>query len=494
MQKVGLIIPGSSFLVDERVTPGLGILRVAAVLEQANISVDVLDLCGVQNYQEVVREYIVFSGASTIGIGATSPQMPAVAKIVQAIRKTGKSIKLIFGGPHATAVNAAARMEQKKGTMGRGNAGLQQILDMFDVVIAGDGERSIFIALRENSPHLIDGDSLDSDLFLQASEIAQYPLPARHLIDIHSYKMELDRTLYTPLIAQLGCPYGCGFCGLRLSPSFRKIRIRPIDNVLEEIRQIYQIYGFSGINFLDDELDVNPRFLGDLQEIIKLQDQLGARFRARGFLKAELITQPMADLMYQAGFRHVLIGFESGHPRILENIKKRATIDDNTRAVELCQKAGLSVKALMSIGHAGESAETIQATHDWLLKVRPEQFDVTVITCYPSTPYYDMAVPHPTGKDIFVYTATNGDKLYSENVDFLEEPQYYKGEAGQYKSFVFTDYLSREELVTMRDWLEKDVREKLGLSYYTSHAEALFDHSMGQRLPDKILKRTNKNP
>ena len=52
----------------------------------------------------------------------------------------------------------------------------------------------------------------------------------------------------------------------------------------------------------------------------------------------------------------ILIGFESGSPRILRNINKKATVDDNTRAVEAAHRAGLKVKALMSIGHPGESA------------------------------------------------------------------------------------------------------------------------------------------
>ena len=41
----------------------------------------------------------------------------------------------------------------------------------------------------------------------------------------------------------------------------------------------------------------------------------------------------------------------------------------------------------MSIGHPGESQETILDTHRWLLAVKPEDFDVTIVTTYPGTPY-----------------------------------------------------------------------------------------------------------
>src|SRR5207245_6494827 len=124
----------------------------------------------------------------------------------------------------------------------------------------------------------------------------------------------------------------------------------------------------------------------------KLQKQLGVQFRLRGFIKSQLFTDEQADAMARAGFRWMLTGFESGSPRILENINKKATREENTRCVEIARRHGLKVKALMSIGHPGESQETILDTHRWLLAVKPEDFDVTIVTTYPGTPYYDYAV------------------------------------------------------------------------------------------------------
>ena len=42
-----------AFLLDERVFVSLGILKVAAVLEAAGVSVELLDLSGIENYVEV---------------------------------------------------------------------------------------------------------------------------------------------------------------------------------------------------------------------------------------------------------------------------------------------------------------------------------------------------------------------------------------------------------------------------------------------------------
>ena len=46
-RNVGLVIPPSPFLLDERVFVSLGILRVASSLEERGVNVGVLDLSGV---------------------------------------------------------------------------------------------------------------------------------------------------------------------------------------------------------------------------------------------------------------------------------------------------------------------------------------------------------------------------------------------------------------------------------------------------------------
>jgi len=149
--------------------------------------------------------------------------------------------------------------------------------------------------------------------------------------------------------------------------------------------------------------------------------------------------------------------------------------------MEIAHKYGLEMKALMSIGHPGESVETIEDTILWLLRVRPADFDATIITTYPGSPYYDRATPH-TVPGVWKFE-TNGDRLYSYDVDYAEVEDYYKGTPGEYKSYVYTDYLSAEDLVALREYVERMVREKLQIPYYSSRAAVLYEHSMGQLPP-----------
>lgn len=444
--KVCLIIPPSAFLLDDRVFTSLGILRVAAVLEARGHEVDLLDLSGNKDYMTELDKY---EEDAVFGLTATTPQLPSAVTIAREIRKRGH--KTILGGPHVSLVNAA---HKKIGS--RATKALAELQQEFDVLVAGDGEEAIFQALKLPSG-LIDADIPKDVLFLTNKQLNELPFPARHLVDLDSYHYQIDGERATSLIAQLGCPFGCGFCGGRNSSFLRQIRTRTSENVVKELRFLYETYGYKGFMFHDDELNVNKSVVELMNQVTDLQMELGVEFQCRGFIKSELLTDEQAQAMARAGFKWILVGFESGSPRILENIKKRATRDDNSRCLDTAHKHGLKVKALMSIGHPAESWETVQETKDWLRATQPDDFDVTIIAVYPGTPYYDSAIETEHG---WTYTV-NGDRLHSDEINPSQIPLYYKGIPGQYVSYVHTDYLSSEQLVQLRQEVEREFNKQM---------------------------------
>ncbi len=490
-KNICLIIPPSLFLLDERVFMSLGILKVAATLEQAGIAVELLDLSGITNYEEVLAFHLQQSAATCFGLTATTPQMPAATKIQETIRRIRPSARIILGGPHVTLVCAAAKYERKRSILGRASRATKQLGAMFDVLVTGDGEAAVFEALRTNPPPIVDGDDPKSQLFLSHASLENLPFPARHLVDVSTYHYSIDGTRALSMIAQLGCPFGCGFCGGRMSPFLRRVRTRSSENIVQEMVHLHHTYGVVGFMLYDDELNVNPKIVSLMSLIAEAQQKLGVEFRLRGFIKAELFTDEQAAAMYTAGFRWILVGFESGHPRILENIQKKATRDDNSRCMDIARRHNLKVKALMSVGHPGESEETILATRNWLVDVRPDDFDATVITTYPGTPYFDEAVE--TAPGIWTYTCPKSqDRLHSVEVDYRHVAEYYKGAPGNYTAFVYTDELTSEQLVSSRDWLETDVRHTLSIPFNSANSGLRYEHSMGQSgLPTSILRTSD---
>lgn len=494
-EKICLVIPPSIFLLDDRVFMSLGILKVAAVLEQSGVRVDVLDLCGIKNFTDVIEEYLnINPSIRCVGLTATTPQLPAVIQIQSTIRRVSPETKLILGGPHITLVNAAYKREQKLHVDGRATTAMKQACNLFDVLVCGDGEEAIFRAIRNDSPKVVDADNRNSPMFLDNKRLTSQPFPARHLVNVKSYNYSIEGIRALSLIAQLGCPFNCGFCGGRESPMLRNIRMRTSENIVAEMIHMHKTYGVNAFMLYDDELNVNKKIIELMRLIAQAQSDLGVEWRLRGFIKSQLFTDEQAEAMYKAGFRWILVGFESGSPQILEAINKMATREENTRCMEIAKRYGLKVKALMSIGHPGETRETILDTEKWLLEVEPDDFDVTIITCYPGTPYYDQAVKDLTkGEDVWVYTyEKQGTKLYQVEVDYTVTADYYKGDPnGGYTSYVFTDDLSATDLVTLRDKVENTVRSTLGIPFYTSVSASLYEHSMGQSgLPSNLLRST----
>jgi len=161
-EKVSIIIPPSPFLADERVFPFLGPLKVAAQLKKESYPIDILDLSGIGNFENVVETYTRDQGkeTNTFGITATTPQFPHAVKIATKIRSEKPDARIIFGGPHATLVGTAYHLDKAKKVDGRGTQAFKQLVDTFDSTVIGDGELAILEALqRNNLPAIIDAGS-----------------------------------------------------------------------------------------------------------------------------------------------------------------------------------------------------------------------------------------------------------------------------------------------------------------------------------------------
>jgi anaerobic magnesium-protoporphyrin IX monomethyl ester cyclase len=480
--QIMLITPPSVFLIDERVFVSLGILKVASSLEKQGVAVEHLDLNGITNFVDLLRARLRRTGARQLGITLTTPQLPSVVKIIECVRAERPDMRIILGGPHVTLSHSAIKLERRKGLEGRAHRAWQGLEILGDVLVSGDGELAVIDAMGPGAPKIIDADEPGGGYFLTNALYDETPLPARHLVDLSSYNYEIEGHRTANLIAQLGCPFGCGFCGGRNTKSLRSIRTRTTKSIIDEIRFLNETYGYTGFMFYDDELNVNKEMIPLMKALSELQEDLGIEFRFRGFVKAQLFTQEQAHAMFRAGFRWILVGFESGSPRILENINKRATVQDNDRAMEFAAQAGLKVKALMSLGHPGESEEMVEQTRDWLLTRKPDDFDCTIITTYPGTPYYDEAVPHASMPGVWTYVQPKtGDRLHSFEIDYSQVADYYKGDPnGGYRSYVFTDFLSPERLVDLRSALETSVRDRLKIPFPKPRPGLRYEHSMGQ--------------
>ena len=86
--------------------------------------------------------------------------------------------------------------------------------------------------------------------------------------------------------------------------------------------------------------------------------------------------------MADGGARLFIVGFESGDPQILKNIKKGATVEMAREFMKNCKKVGIRIHGDFIIGLPGETRETIQHTIDFAKELDCETIQVSLAHAY----------------------------------------------------------------------------------------------------------------
>src|SRR4029077_9629860 len=221
--KVVLVIPPSPFLIDDRAFPFLGPLQIAAVARNYGHDVHVADLTGYKArhpdvahpdpegvHQEAEAALLRLLPADLVGFYSLAAQHPTVVRLHEAVRTACPEAWTALGGPHAsTAPERAAKdgfdfivVADQGG--GGGEPGFLELLKKVDYLsnntLMGAGKNPAVI-LREKSREP-DGGKYQND---------RWPLPARDLIDLASYRYSILGERATSVVSCTGCPYACTY-------------------------------------------------------------------------------------------------------------------------------------------------------------------------------------------------------------------------------------------------------------------------------------------
>jgi radical SAM superfamily enzyme YgiQ (UPF0313 family) len=95
--------------------------------------------------------------------------------------------------------------------------------------------------------------------------------------------------------------------------------------------------------------------------------------------------------MKESGCRLLIVGFESGDPQILKNIKKGATVEKARQFAKDCHDLGLVIHGDFILGLPGETKESIRNTINFAKTLDCETIQVSIAHAYPGTEFYDFA-------------------------------------------------------------------------------------------------------
>jgi radical SAM superfamily enzyme YgiQ (UPF0313 family) len=85
------------------------------------------------------------------------------------------------------------------------------------------------------------------------------------------------------------------------------------------------------------------------------------------------------------------VGFESGDPQILKNVKKGATVERARDFARDCHSLGLTIHADFILGLPGETKQSIRNTINFAKTLDCETIQVSIAHAYPGTEFYEYA-------------------------------------------------------------------------------------------------------
>jgi hopanoid biosynthesis associated radical SAM protein HpnJ len=203
-------------------------------------------------------------------------------------------------------------------------------------------------------------------------------------LDFRRYNVPFLLNPFISLYTSRGCPAMCTFCLWPQTHSGHRWRLRSSDDIVNEVRWAKENFpGLKEIFFDDDTFNYKRE---RTIELCKKLEPLGVTWSCTSRVTTD---QDTLKAMKDAGCRLMIVGYESGDPQILKNIKKGATVEMARRYTSNAHKLGLVIHGDFIIGLPGETRESISRTIDFAKQLDTETIQVSIAHPYPGTEFYD---------------------------------------------------------------------------------------------------------
>ncbi len=308
-----------------------------------------------------------------VAIGAVSQNFNHAMQYARIAKKFGAMV--CVGGPHISALPKCLTAEMDVGCIGEGE---QTFLELIEILLdrgtlASDHLRAV--------PGIVfrDGDEfVTTPPRPEIQELDDIPHPRRSITGYQSHSY---------MFTSRGCPYRCSFCSS--SRFWGVVRFASAEYVVDEISDLVD-HGTRLISFYDDLFVANKARVKTMRDLI-VSRGLASEVKFTCSCRANLVDQPLVNMLKEMGVVSVGMGLESGSVNTLKYLKGNVTVEDNVRAIELLKDAGIQVNASFVIGSPAETEEEIMETYDFIKNSRLDFVDTYVLTPLPGTPVWDSA-------------------------------------------------------------------------------------------------------
>jgi hopanoid biosynthesis associated radical SAM protein HpnJ len=266
-------------------------------------------------------------------------------------------------------------------------------------------------------------------------------------LTIENYVIGYLRHPYVSLYTGRGCRSKCTFCLWPQTVGGHRYRTRSPEHVAEEMALAVRLFPQVKEFFFDDDT-----FTDDLpraEAIARRLGRLGITWSVNA--KANVPYQSL-KVMRDNGLRLLLVGYESGNQRILNNVRKGVRLDVARRFTREAKSLGIAIHGTFILGLPGETRETVEETIRFACEIDPHTIQVSLAAPYPGTALYEEARRNDWLQDETLVDAT-GAQQSALGYPHLPRTEIFQSLDVFYRRFYFRPRklisLAREML---RDW------------------------------------------
>jgi len=326
-----------------------------------------------QQTVEVNSEHILW--ADVIGFSLTTSTAQEGYRLASVVRSLDQYRKepavIVFGGVHPTFLPEESLQHGDYVFRGEAEPGFTNFLNALN----GDGD-----LVR------IPGLSWISEEGIRHNEMAEEQVDMDSLPTPDWSLFEGLNTDLTGVMTSRGCPYNCSFCSVTAMFG-RNYRMRSIDNIIADLAATKARHVF----FYDDHFLANPhrtetllrRMISEQEHSIHVRD-----FSAQ--VRVEIAKYPhILDLMKEAGFSTLYIGFESVNEETLRLYNKKQNLKNIVQSIREIRKRGIWIHGMFVLGSDADTARTFPETVRFARRNKIDSVQFLILTPFPGTRQYE---------------------------------------------------------------------------------------------------------
>lgn len=322
-----------------------------------------------------------------VGITLFTKDLSICKKYLKGIKDANPKIITILGGPHPSSVPDET---------------LNLFKNIVDYIFVGEAEigfPKLINYLEHGTPQLneIEGlaytrnNKIYKNLPVCPDNIEDFSV-AWDLIPPNTYPKAPHGAFFkqypiAPIITSRGCPFLCTFCGGHII-SGRKIRQRSVENVISEIKLLYEKFGVREIHIEDDNFTFRKEYVLKFCEEIK-KNFPDLTWTCPNGVRIDTLDEEMVSAMKSSGCYALSIGIESGSDRILKLMKKSLSVEKIKQKIEMLKKFDIDINAFFILGYPGETKDEIEKTIDFALSLPLKRASFANFQPLPGTDAYN---------------------------------------------------------------------------------------------------------